>query len=202
MSSKGLMGLPHYRASRVSTSLYEPIYKNLFTVQLEPPRGMGLTAQDQEVLVILEGMTKFTGLNTSKNSGSLVTQKYKFADRSFAGARPENTYIDVTTTFELNIRYVEGSDIPDNYTFKFLRRWNDLIYDPLTGRQGLKRDYVAPSMTVTMHDRKGTPYWQWILYNVFPTDPLPDPGLDYTASDILKLDGYKFRCDYWDEAML
>ena len=27
ITSKGLMGLPHYRASRVSTSLYEPIYK-------------------------------------------------------------------------------------------------------------------------------------------------------------------------------
>ena len=28
--SKGTLGLPHYRSSRISTSLAEPIYLNLF----------------------------------------------------------------------------------------------------------------------------------------------------------------------------
>ena len=35
--SSGLLGLSHFRNSRVSTSVWEPIYQNLFTVQLTAP---------------------------------------------------------------------------------------------------------------------------------------------------------------------
>lgn len=200
VTSQGLMGLPHYRTSRVATSMYEPIYKNLFTVQITCPDGMAST-WNQDLDVILEGCTKVTGLNTNKSSGGVKDQHYKFANRSFAGAHPDNTYVDITIDWELNIRYEKEVNTPENYTWKFLRDWNALIYDPLTGRMGLKRDYVAKNMIVTMQDRKGTPYWQWILYNIFPTDPLPDPGLDYQSSDLLKAT-QKYRCDYWDEVIL
>ena len=89
------------------------------------------------------------------------------------------------------------------YTLKILRRWNDLIWDPLTGRQGLKVNYVAPTVTVTMHDKANQPFWQWTLYNVFPTTNLPAPQLDYTQKNTLyKVTGYTLRCDYWDEVML
>ena len=92
---------------------------------------------------------------------------------------------------------------PDMYTLKILRRWNDLIWDPLTGRQGLKVNYVAPTVTVTMHDKANQPFWQWTLYNVFPTKNLPAPDLDYSKkTDLYKVTGYTLRCDYWDEVML
>lgn len=198
-NSKGLMGLSHYRASKVSTSMYEPIYKNLFTVQIEPPEGMGLTSQSEEVKVILEGLTKVSGLETSKSSGAVKEQTYKFATRSFAGAKPQTT-IEITTSWELNLQYENG--YPQNYTWKFLRAWNDLIWDPLSGRMGLKKDYVAPSMTITIHDRAGSPFHQWICYNVFPTDQLPDPGLDYSSDELWKIDSWKLRCDVWDEISL
>lgn len=198
-NSKGLMGLSHYRSSKVSTSMYEPIYKNLYTVQMEPPTGLGLTGQSEEVKVILEGLTQVTGLNTSKNSGQVKEQKYKLATRSFAGALP-TTYIDVQTSWELNLMYENG--YPQSYTWKFLRAWNDLIWDPLTGRMGLKVDYVAPSMTITIHDRAGTPFHQWILYNVFPTSELPDPGLNYGDDNLWKIDNWTLRCDVWDEISL
>ena len=38
--SNGLLGLSHFRNSRVATSLWEPIYQNLFSVQLVPPMGL------------------------------------------------------------------------------------------------------------------------------------------------------------------
>ena len=92
---------------------------------------------------------------------------------------------------------------PDLYTLKLLRRWNDLIYDPLTGRMGLKAQYVAPQVVVTMHDKAGQPFWTWTLYHVWPTTPLPAPALSYTQkSELYKVTGYTLACDYWDEAML
>lgn len=195
--SKGLLGLSHFRNSRVSTSLWEPIYQNLFTVQMVPPLGLE-DRSDERMNIILEGVQSVGTLNASKAS-SPVEQKYKFATRSFAGATPENTTMDIQIQFALNLSYDTNS--PENYTYKFLRSWVDLVYDPLTGRQSLKRDYVAPSMTITMHDRAGTPYWQWQMYYIFPTTAAPQPTLSYTSTSLME-GSMTFRCDWWDEVCL
>jgi hypothetical protein len=196
-SSKGLLGLSHFRNSRVATSLWEPIYQNQFSVMLVPPMGLS-DRSDERVNVILEGVQSVGQIPTSKGSG-VVEQKYKFANRSYAGAVPENTILDLQITFALNLSYDNGG--PSNYTYNFLREWVDLIYDPLTGRQGLKRDYVAPSMTITMHDRAGTPFWQWILYYTFPSNGAGGPTLSYMSNDLMQVQ-MTFRCDWWDECSL
>lgn len=197
-SSPGLLGLSHFRNSRVSTSLWEPIYQNLFTVQLSCPKGMQQTTDDERMNIILEGVQNLGTITASKAPGT-VEQKYKFATRTFAAAVPEGTTVDLTLHFVLNLSYDQGR--PENYTYKFLREWVDLMYDPLTGREGLKIDYVAPSMTVTMQDRAGNPYWQWIFYYIFPTSAAPQPTLDYNSTTLMEGD-MTFRSDWWDECML
>ena len=201
-TSKGTLGLPHYRSSRISTSLAEPIYLNLFTVQLTPPPalGYGNGTENEEVNMMLEGVQKVSGLNSDIFPEGTIQQKYKHADRSFINAVPSSTYMDITIDFALNMR--PDSPTPDNFTYKFLRKWNDLVYDPMTGRTGLKRNYVAPDMTITMQDREGVPFWQWICYNVFPTQALQGPELNYTEASNVLTASLKLRCDFWDECML
>lgn len=204
MTSVGLMGLPHFKTSRVSMEMYEPVYLNLFTVEFQLPKGLTGTGgiSDDDKNLLLEGVQNVKGLDTNKNPGVANLQHYKFADRSFAASGTDKTYIDVSMDFEINVRG-SASGAPDMYTLKILRRWNDLIWDPLTGRQGLKVNYVAPTVTVTMHDKANQPFWQWTLYNVFPTTNLPTPELDYSKkTDLYKVTGYTLRCDYWDEVML
>ena len=196
--SSGLLGLSHFRNSRVATSLWEPIYQNLFTVQLTCPQGMQQTTDDERMNIILEGVTSVGQINTSKNPGT-VEQKFKFATRTFAAATPDSTTVDLTLHFVLNLSYDNGS--PENYTYKFLREWVDLIYDPLTGREGLKKDYVAPSMTVTIHDKSGLGFHQWILYFVMPTSGAPNPNLGYQQTQLFE-GTMNFRCDWWDECVL
>ena len=195
--SNGLLGLSHFRNSRVATSLWEPIYQNLFSVTVTPPMGLE-DASEERVNIILEGVQGVGTINSSKAS-SAVEQKYKFATRSFANATPENTTIDLQIQFALNLSYDNGS--PENYTYKFLRQWVDLVYDPLTGRQGLKKDYAAGNIVVTMHDRAGTPYWQWIFYYCWPTTGAPSPSLSYTNTSLME-GQMTFRCDWWDECCL
>lgn len=197
--SKGTLGLPHYRSSRISTSLAEPIYLNLFTVQLTPPAALASQWDEESVNLMLEGVQDIQGLNSDIFPGGAFQQKYKHADRSFIQAVPSNTFMDITINFALNMK--PDSDTPDNFTYKFLRQWNDLVYDPMTGRTGLKKNYVAPNVVITMQDREGVPFWQWILYNVFPTKALEGPGLSYTANEPMKA-SLSLRCDYWDECML
>lgn len=203
LTSVGLMGLPHFKTSRVSMEMYEPVYQNLFTVEFQLPKGLTGTGgiSDDDKNLLLEGVQSVKGLDTNKVPGPTL-QHYKFADRSFAQSGTDTTYIDVEMDFEINVRgSAEGS--PDLYTLKILRRWNDLIWDPLTGKQGLKVNYVAPTVTVTVHDKADQPFWQWTLYNVFPTTNLPMPDLRYDNKNTLyKVTGYKLRCDYWDEVML
>lgn len=199
VTSTGLMGLPHFRASRVSTQMYEPVYQNLFTVEIKLPKK--LSYSDEDINLLLEGVQKVGGLETNKVPG-VTTQNYKFAQRSFANSGTDTTTIDVTLDFEINVRGCDTGN-PDLYTLKMLRAWNDLIWDPLTGRQGLKVDYVAEYMVITLHDKAYQPIWQWKCYNVFPTSNLPAPTLDYSQKSALyKVTNYKLRCDYWDEVML
>jgi hypothetical protein len=195
--SNGLLGLSHFRNSRVATSLWEPIYQNLFAVSIVPPDGIE-DRSDERMNIILEGVQS-VGTITASKASSPVEQKYKFATRSYASAVPESTTIDLEIEFMLNVNMESGT--PDNYTYKFLRQWVDLIYDPLTGHQGIKKDYVAPSITVTMYTRNNLPLWQWIFYYCWPTKGAPQPSLNYTNADLMK-GSMTFRCDWWDECML
>jgi hypothetical protein len=199
-TSQGLMGLPHFKTSRAAMELYEPIYQNLFTVQLKFPNKLGLT--NDESNLILEGITKVAGLDTNKVPASGTTQNYKFAQRRFADSGPQSTVLNIAFDFEINLRGCEIGK-PNMYTLRALRKWTDMIYDPLTGRQGIKSDYVADYAIVTMHDKAQHPFWQWTLYNIWPTKSIPVPNLDYTQkSQIYKVTGFDLACDYWDEVML
>ena len=86
-TSVGTLGLSHFRNSRVSTSQWEPIYQNLFSVQLVAPEGLQDGSEDR-VNTILEGVKSVGTISASKASAP-VAQTYKFTTRSFAGATPE-----------------------------------------------------------------------------------------------------------------
>ena len=78
----------------------------------------------------------------------------------------------------------------------------DLVYDPLTGRTGLKADYVAPWALITLYNRGSQPFWQWKLYYVFPMTGIPEVPLDYNSEDVFKVTGFTLACDFWDETIV
>ena len=85
VSSVGLMGLSHFRTSRVSMEKYEPVYLNLFTVEIELPSKLAVSEADRNLF--LEGIKTVKGLQTDAIP-DVIQQQYKFADRSFAGSGP------------------------------------------------------------------------------------------------------------------
>lgn len=196
-TSKGTFGLPHFRNSRAAMSKYEPLYLNLFTIQISPPPGLGMAVGDENTNLLLENITQIGGLESNSFPTSLASQNYKWAQRRFAGAKPDKTTMDIQLSFEVNL-----NDQNSAYVLKTLRRWNDLVYDPLTGRTGLKSEYTAPWALVTLYNRANNPYWQWKLYDVFPMTALPAPALNYTSDEIYKIEGYTLAADYWDETII
>ena len=193
--SQGLFGLSHFRNSRASQELYEPVYQNLFTVQLQLPEGVGATAEETNLL--LEGVTAIGGLQSHSFPTGTASQFFKWAERRFAGAKPEKTTMDVAFDFEVNV-----DKTPSAYTIKTLRKWCDLVYDPLTGRTGLKADYVASWALITLYDRGARPFWQWKLYYPFPMTGIPEVPLDYDNEEVYKVTGFTICCDYWDETIV
>jgi len=193
--SQGTFGLSHFRNSRASQSLYEPLYQNLFTIQIALPAGVGSTEENTNLT--LENVTKISGLQPHTFPTSPVVQYYKWAARRYAGAKPEKTTMDITIDFEVNM-----DRTPSAYVLKTLRKWCDLTYDPLTGRQGLKVDYCASWALITAYNRASQPFWQWKLYNLFPISQITPFEPDYQSDTIYKITGFTLAVDLWDETII
>lgn len=198
IQSKGTFGLPHYRNSRAAMEMYEPLYKNIFTVQINLPEGVG--SSNENTNLVLENVTKIAGLDSHRYPGLTEPQTYKYAQRRFIGAKPENTTMDLSMDFEVNLQPTSGK--PSAYVLKTLRKWCDLAFDPQTGRTGLKVDYTAPWMLITAYNRAMQPYWQWKCYNVFPMTPITPMELDYNSTDLYKITDFTLAVDYFDESII
>jgi|688.fasta_scaffold261879_2 hypothetical protein len=185
-----MAGLPHYRNSQAAMAKYEPLYLAQFEVLLTPPPAVG--GWD----LVMEQVLKVDGVDLNKLP-AVVEQKYKSAKRSFAGGMNDNTTVDITLDFEVNL-----DDNNSAYVYKALRKWCDLIYDPLTGRMGLKRDYTGGPMIINYFNKAGDIYRQVRFASVFPTTPLPKIDSDFNNNDVYRLTGFTLRADYWEETIL
>lgn len=179
------MPLPHYTQSRASSQRYEPIQPNLFEVTVFSPLG-------DDTGLILEQVKTIGGLNNLNPAVDAINQKYKFADRSFA-SMPGQTFMDLTVNFSLNL-----NEANENYIYNTFRNWYKIIYDPLTGEMGLKKDYVG-SMIIVQYNRAGDIFRKITCKDVFPTGQ-PDfvDELSYETPDAVDLT-MTYRCDHWVE---
>lgn len=186
------MALPYWSNSRAATNYYEPVFQNQFEVILTPPAVIS----GPNVSLLVEHVTKLTGLPENNSNGTtLATQAYKFATRSYAAAVPDKTYTDLVLSFTVNL-----NETNDAYIYNMLRAWNDIVYNPLTGKQGLKKDYVG-SMSVHMTDKAGSIFREWSFPGIIPNSALTAVTLDYTSTEIYSV-SMTYRADQWTETRI
>jgi len=180
------MALSHYSNSVASTQNYEPIYLNQFEVIITPPSII-----TQNVNLLVEQVKSIKGLPELTPSG-VVKQYFKFASRSYAEGRPAQTDAQLTIEFEVNL-----NENNDAYVYNVLRKWADLVFDPLTGKQGLKKDYVG-EVYVALHTKDYKIFREWRFKPVFPFsqgkngDNINPMDLDYKADG----DNGIYRCKF------
>jgi len=180
-----MAGLPHFLNSKAATKYYEPFYQNLFEVTILPPATVSGGS------ILIEHVNKIAGLTQDKGSET-IEQKYKFATRSYASGVPTGTTNDITVSFSLNL-----NDANELYVYKTIRDWFRLVYNPLTGEQGLKKDYIG-TLIVTNYNRKGDIFWQRTFHDCQPKGDMPELELDYGGVDKVDMD-VAFRTDWWEE---
>ena len=106
---------------------------------------------------------------------------------------PTQTFVDLTVNFTLNL-----NDANENFIYNTMRNWYKLIYDPLTGEMGLKKDYVGSGIIV-QYDRAGSIFRKITVKDIFPTGQ-PDflDELNYETNDPAELT-MVYRCDNFIE---
>jgi hypothetical protein len=150
------MPLSHYMNSVAAVNNYEPIFLNQFDVIITPPASI-----TDNVNLLVEHVKSIDGLPELTPTGT-VKQYYKFASRSYASAKPEQTDAQLKIEFEVNL-----DEDNDAYIYNIIRAWADLVYDPLSGRQGLKNDYVG-QVYVAQSNKNGDIFREWRFTPVFP----------------------------------
>jgi hypothetical protein len=192
-----MAGLPHFKNSTAGPGKFEPIYLNQFEVIITPPPAVSGKIGFGNNLM-LEHVLKVTSLPEYAGSGSaVVIQNYKFSQRTYAPAKPAQTYHQFTIDFEVNL-----NNANDMYIYNALRAWADLIYNPLTGRQGLKADYADASIQVTQFNRAGLIFREFMFSPVFiGPNKMTETVLDYTSEGIYKLTA-QFTADSYTESRI
>ena len=180
-----MAGLPHYQNSLFGINKYEPVYLNQFEVLITPPAAV-LGGP-----ILVQQVTSITGLGVDKTPAA-TQQKYKFAVRNYAGAKPEQTVFDLTVNFSVNL-----NDANSMYVFKTLRQWTDLIYNPLTGAMGLKRDYTG-TIVLSIFNKQGDVFRRITCRDCFPISPIGAMEMDYSGTELYVI-SLQWAVDYWDD---
>ena len=180
-----MAGLPHYQNSLFGINKYEPVYLNQFEVLITPPAAV-LGGP-----ILVQQVTSISGLGVDKTPAA-TQQKYKFAVRNYADAKPGQTYFDLTVNFTVNL-----NDANSMYVFKTLRQWTDLIYNPLTGAMGLKRDYTG-TIVLSIFNKQGDVFRRITCRDCFPISPIGAMEMDYSGTELYDI-SLQWAVDYWDD---
>lgn len=184
------MALPHYSEDQTQKKgrNFEPIVGNLFEVTILPPAGVS----GQEFL--LQHVKSISGLDGMNPAVDAIGQKYKFADRSFAGT-PGTTALDVTIAFTMNL-----NDSNQAYIYKTLRQWYRAQYNPETGEMGLKKNYVG-TIVIVQFNREGDIFRKVTLDDCFIISGVNlTADLGYENSDPIDIE-VQWKCDTYSEEL-
>lgn len=193
--------LPHFKMSKASMSAFEPVYFNHYEIRLTPPASIRNGTAWENTPLILENVISVKGLGSIEKHPGIVEQTYKGAKRSFAGGFPQDTRARVNISFEVNL-----DDNNQMYVYKALRAWADLVYNPLTGAMGVKKDYAgsgadSTQMTVLVYTKKGIVVKQINFKMIFPEKELPTiDTLEYENTNrIFKIENWPLIADVWED---
>jgi hypothetical protein len=192
-----MAGLPHFTNSQAGLKLYEPVFLNQFEVIITPPAAVTLNnTRFKGETILTQQVKRVSGLAVDIQPASPTSQFYKFSERRYAGGAPGDTSVAFTMVFEVNLNDQNSMSV-----FKILRQWADLVYNPLTGAMGLKKDYVG-SIIISIFNKEGDVFRRVSLNNCFMTSGLNSMDLNYDAGETVYTLTTSWKADYWQDQFI
>jgi len=186
--------LPHIKNVAAGMNKWDPVQQSIFLVGFSVPPSMQGEYNQDELNILSQQVVSISGLDNLNNSLKMYQQKYLGVDRAFFNPVIDNTGIEYTILFNLNIR-----NRNDVYVFRLFKEWINLIYTLSTGVVSLIQQAYG-KMIILEANRDGTVWRQVVLKNVVVTDIKGMESLDYTSQDVRSLQ-VTFHADYWDETI-
>jgi hypothetical protein len=140
------MPLPHFTQIQSHNKLWEPVYKNLFEVEIFLPDAIR-DKHPNATLLLLEN-TKSAKLPTYPTL-STVDQRYKYSTRLFVGFPDTTSISSLEFTFNIN-----QNDAKQMFTFRMIKDVFDLAYNNEDGSTNYKKN-IASEIILYQHDREG-----------------------------------------------
>lgn len=179
------MSLSHYKNSKAAVNRWEVVTPGLWECTI-------ITPDAENTPLLIEHIRSIDGLDGINPSNQIVQQKYKYAERSYAGL-PEQNHLELTVVFTMNL-----NDSNENYIYTTLRRWFDRRFDPNTGAMGLKKDYYG-TMVLVQYNRDGSIWRKINCLDVIPGAQLAILGsLSYDSGDPAEI-SLPLVVDWWEE---
>ena len=191
-----MAGLPHFTNSAAGVKLYEPVYLNQFEVLITPPASVTLAnTRFRGEGILTQQVKKISGLAVDIQPAGAASQFYKFAERRYAGGAPSDTSVAFTIDFEVNLNEQNSMIV-----YKIMRQWADLIYNPLTGAMGLKKDYCG-TILISVFNKAGDVFRRITCKDCFIMTNLNAMELNYTQTTIYSLN-VQWAVDYFDDVFI
>lgn len=199
--------LPHLKNVEAGRSKWDPVYTSIYEVAFQAPTGLTNpnfetvssddfkleTYNPGDLALLTEQVKKVTGLDNLHKTPGVSSQKFYGVDVSYLQSNPENTYIEFSIEFNLNMR----NNI-DVYVFEVFRNWLKCNYDIESGVRMLKSDYTADFFTINEAARNGMIWRRTTIKDVILTGVTGLDELNYGNKDAANLT-CSFRGDYWNQ---
>lgn len=181
--------LPHFRNIQTANTLYEPIYTNLFEVNISLP-PLVETNSTANTQLLLENATNIK-LDLTTKIGEAI-QKFKYSTRVYA-ATPG--LAEGTKEFEIKFNMNQNEEKAVE-TWVLLKRWYDLAWNSQTGELHYKSDMIG-QISANIHDRTGEVIRRVDFINCQMYGLTGGWDLDFAQNTGIQSCGANWVCDYW-----
>ena len=190
------MPLPHFNNIPIANANWEPVFKNLFEVDITLPdiltnfpKVTGRYTNTQQYL--RESCTKIK-LPTYPPLAT-VDQRYKYSTRLFVGFPASTSITDLSLTFNIN-----QDSTKQMFTFAMMKDWYDLLWNNEDGSSHLKVNTVG-GIILYQHDREGNIIRRVTYHNCQILSFADGGDLAWTETTGIQELTANFAVDWWED---
>lgn len=183
------MALPHFTNITSHNQNWEPVYKNLFEVEIFLPDVIR-DRHPNATELLLENIT--TANLPTYPTIPAIDQRFKYSTRVYLGF-PDRTSTSLSLNFNIN-----QNDSKQMFTFRMMKDWYDLVWNNEDGSSNYKRNILG-EIILYQHDREGEIIRRVTYHNCQLSNFTPETDLSWDNTSAIMGMSSEFQVDWWED---